>query len=37
MHALPKKWDISAFNAEQNTLAIGTLTLTYRYFKTIRT
>ncbi len=36
VHALPKKWDISAFNAEQNTIAIESLTLTYRYYKTIR-
>ncbi len=36
VHALPKKWDISAFNAEQNTFAIESLTLTYRYYKTIR-
>ena len=36
VHALPKRWDISAFNAEQSTVAIETLTLTYRYFKTIR-
>ncbi|GAB4012174.1 phage tail protein [Spirosoma sp. KCTC 42546] len=36
VHALPKKWDISAFNAEQNTIAIETLTLTYRYYTTIR-
>jgi len=36
VHALPKKWDVSAFNAEQNTIAIETLTLTYRYYTTIR-
>ncbi|GGF24451.1 phage tail protein [Hymenobacter cavernae] len=36
VHALPKKWDVSAFNAEQNTIAIETLTLTYRYYNTIR-
>jgi phage tail-like protein len=36
IHAIPKKWDISAFNAEQNTIAIETLTLAYQYFKTIR-
>lgn len=34
--AIPKKWEISSFNAEQNTIAIETLTLTYRYYKTIR-
>ncbi len=36
VHALPKKWEVSAFNAEQNTLAIETMTLNYRYFKAIR-
>jgi len=36
VHALPKKWDLSAFNAEQNTVAIETLTLTYRYYNAIR-
>lgn len=36
VHALPKKWDISAFNAEQNTIAIETLTLTYRYYNSLR-
>ncbi len=36
IHAIPKKWDISAFNAEQNTIAIETLTLTYRYYQTIK-
>lgn len=36
VHALPKKWDISSFNAEQNAIAIETLTLTYRHYTTIR-
>lgn len=36
VHALPKKWEVSAFNAEQNTLAIETMTLTYRYFTALR-
>lgn len=36
VHALPKKWDLSAFNAEQNTIAIETLTLSYRYYHAIR-
>lgn len=36
LHALPKKWDIGAFNAEQNTLALETLTLSYRTAKSLR-
>lgn len=36
VHALPKKWEVGAFNAEQNTLAVETLTLSYRYCQTIR-
>ncbi len=36
VHALPKKWDISGFDAEKSTVAIETLTLTYRYYQTIR-
>jgi phage tail-like protein len=31
LYALPKKWEVGAFNAEQNTLALETLTLSYRY------
>jgi len=36
VHALPKKWEVSAFNAEQNTLVVETFTLSYRYFNTLR-
>ena len=32
-NAYPTKMDISEFNAEQNTLVIETLELTYQYFK----
>ncbi|MDB5269721.1 MAG: phage tail protein [Hymenobacter sp.] len=36
VHALPKKWDVGAFNAEQNAVALETLTLSYRYARTLR-
>lgn len=35
IHALPKKMDVSAFDAEKSELVIETLTLTYHYIKTI--
>lgn len=34
-HALPKKLEISSFNAETSQLVIETLTLTYHYMKVI--
>lgn len=34
-HALPKKLEISSFNAERSELVIETLTLTYHYLKVI--
>jgi phage tail-like protein len=34
--AIPKRWEVSAFNAEQNALAIETLVLSYHYFKSLR-
>jgi phage tail-like protein len=33
VHAIPKKLDISSFNAEQNSIVIETMTLQYHYFK----
>ncbi|MDX1909701.1 MAG: phage tail protein [Bacteroidia bacterium] len=30
--AIPKRWDVSSFNAEQNSVAIETLQLSYHYF-----
>jgi phage tail-like protein len=33
INAWPKKWSISDFNAEQNSLAIETLELNYSYFE----
>lgn len=35
VNALPVKWEISGFNAEDGKLAIESLTLTYDYFKTL--
>ncbi len=34
--AWPKKWSISDFNAEQNSLAIESLELNYSYFETLK-
>ncbi len=34
VNAWPKKWSVSEFNAEQNSLAIESLELHYSYFKT---
>jgi phage tail-like protein len=31
-HAIPKKWLVSDFNANENAVVIETLELTYRYF-----
>lgn len=31
--AWPKKWSVSDFNAEENSIVIETLELSYRYFK----
>lgn len=33
VRAWPKKWSVSDFNAEENSLVIETLELSYRYFK----
>jgi phage tail-like protein len=35
VQAWPKKWSVSDFNAEDNSLVIETLDLSYRYFKVI--
>ena len=31
-HAIPKKWSVSDLNANENSLVIETMELTYRYF-----
>jgi phage tail-like protein len=33
VQAWPKKWSVSDFNAEENSLVIETLEMSYRYFK----
>jgi len=35
VQAWPKKWAVSDFNAEENSLVVETLDLSYRYFKLI--
>ena len=32
VNAYPKRWEVSNFNAEQNSVAIETITLAYQYF-----
>lgn len=32
VHAIPKKWQVSDFNANDNALVIETMELSYRYF-----
>lgn len=32
INAIPKKWQVSSFNAMENSLVIETLTLSYQYF-----
>ncbi|MEO1434580.1 MAG: phage tail protein [Bacteroidota bacterium] len=36
VHAWPVKWDIGEFNAEQSSLVIETLELTYHYFNVVK-
>ncbi len=36
VNAIPKRWEVSSFNAEQSSVVIETLTLSYQYFKNIR-
>ena len=35
VNAIPKKWTISSFNAEQNSVVIESFTLSYQYFNVI--
>jgi phage tail-like protein len=35
INAIPKKWSISGFNAEQNSIVIESFTLSYQFFKVI--
>lgn len=36
INAWPKKWSVSEFNAEQNSVAIESLELNYNYFETLK-
>jgi conserved hypothetical phage tail region protein len=35
VNAIPKKWTVSSFNAEQNAIVVESITLSYRYFNII--
>ena len=35
VHAVPKKWTVSDFNAGENAVVVETLELTYRYFTVV--
>ena len=35
INAIPKRWQVSNFNAEENSIVIESLVLSYNYFKTI--
>lgn len=36
INAWPKKWSVSEFNAEQNSLAIESMELNYSYFEILK-
>jgi len=36
INAWPKKWSVSEFNAEQNSIAVESLELNYSYFETLK-
>ena len=35
VNAIPKKWSVSSFNAEQSSIVIESITLSYQYFNII--
>jgi len=35
LHAIPKKWSVSGFNAQESSIVIESLTLSYQYFNVI--
>lgn len=37
INAIPKKWSVSNFNAEENSIVVESVTLSYRYFNVINT
>jgi phage tail-like protein len=34
--AIPKKWSLSGFNAQENSIVVESLTLSYRYFNIVQ-
>lgn len=37
VNAIPKKWSVSGFNAEENTIVVESFTLSYQFFNVIST
>jgi phage tail-like protein len=35
VNAIPKKWSISSFNAQENSIVVESITLSYQFFKVI--
>lgn len=35
VNAIPKKWSVSSFNAQENSVVVESITLTYQYFNII--
>jgi phage tail-like protein len=35
VNAIPKKWSISSFNAQENSVVVESITLTYQFFNVI--
>jgi phage tail-like protein len=35
VNAIPKKWQVSSFNAQENSVVIESLVLSYNYFTSI--
>lgn len=35
VNAIPKKWSVSGFNAQENSIVVESLTLSYQFFKVI--
>ena len=35
VNAIPKKWSVSGFNAQENSIVVESITLSYRYFNII--
>ena len=35
VNAIPKKWSVSSFNAEENSVVVESITISYQYFNVI--